>query len=296
MTVLLPAIVPVGLIILIGFIAARTLSLERQTLSQLTVYILVPALVADSLYQATLSLQNAAALLTGFILTALIIFLSAWGVGLLLKFPASRHKSLMITSLFGNNGNLGLPLIAFAFGEQGLERAVVYMIGSSILMFGLAPSLLKGNSFNMGLGLTLKLPLFWAIIGGLLLRLGGIKLSPPLAEGLHQLGRAAIPVALIILGMQLASTSFQVGRSEILATMMRLLGAPLIAYIVGHGVGLEGIDLQVLTLQSAMPIAVNTFVLVNEFGGDPPWVARSIVVSTLMSFFTLPLVLWVSTI
>ncbi|NES00827.1 MAG: AEC family transporter, partial [Symploca sp. SIO1B1] len=55
---------------------------------------------------------------------------------------------------------------------------------------------------------------------------------------------------------------------------------------------LEGLDLQVLVLQAAMPTAVNTIVLVT-FGGDAPRVARTVVVSTLMSFVTLPLVLWI---
>ena len=77
--------------------------------------------------------------------------------------------------------------------------------------------------------------------------------------------------------------------------MMRLLVAPLIAYLVGRTLGLEALDLQVLVVQSAMPTAVNTFILVTEFGGDAAWVARTIVISTLMSFVTLPLVLWVST-
>lgn len=77
--------------------------------------------------------------------------------------------------------------------------------------------------------------------------------------------------------------------------MMRLLVAPLIAYLVGRTLSLEGLDLQVLVLQSAMPTAVNTFVLVTEFGGDAAWVARTVMISTLMSFVTLPLVLWAFT-
>ncbi|MCU0536439.1 MAG: hypothetical protein MUD14_21335 [Hydrococcus sp. Prado102] len=65
MTALLPAIVPVSLIILIGFLAGRKLSLDPQTLSQLGVYILAPALVADGLYRTTLSVQSSFGLLFG---------------------------------------------------------------------------------------------------------------------------------------------------------------------------------------------------------------------------------------
>jgi len=291
MTVLLPAIIPVALIILIGFIGARTLSLESQTLSQLTLYILAPALVADSLYRTTLSIQTSTVLVASFAITSLLLYLLAWGLGKICKLPEPSQKSLIASTLFPNNGNLGLPVSAFAFNTPGLERAVVYMIASSLLMFGIGPALLKGSRVTKGLRFTLKLPLFWAILGGLSLRLLSIELPLRLDEGIQQLGAAAIPIALIILGMQLASTRFEVGIYEICAATLRLLGGPLIAYIVGTIWQLQGLDLQVLVLQSAMPTAVNTVVLV-AFGGDAPRVARTVVVSTLMSFFTLPLVLW----
>jgi hypothetical protein len=200
----------------------------------------------------------------------------------------------MATTLFPNNGNLGLPLIDFALGSAGLERAIVYMIGSSILMFGVAPALLQGHSLDYGMRLTLKLPLIWAMLAGLSLHWLGIQLPLKLDEGIAQLGEAAIPIALLLLGMQLASTSFKVGKYELFATLLRLILAPLIAYGVGVALHLQGLDLQVLILQSAMPVAVNTVVLATEFGGDASRVARTIVISTLLGFLTLPAILWVS--
>lgn len=292
MTVLLPAVVPVGLIILIGFIAGRTLSLEDKTLSQLTLYILAPALIADNLYRTTLSAQSTAGLLVGFAIISVLLYVAAWGLGKLLKLSDSSQKSLMATTLFPNAGNLGLPLTAFALGDAGLERAIVYLIASSILLFGIGPALLRGGGIAYGVRLTLKLPLFWAMVGGVILRLLPIELPLRLGEGIERLGQAAIPVALIILGMQLASTRFNVGMYEGFAATLRLLGAPLIAYAVARVLQLEGLDLQVLVLQSAMPAAVNSVVVVSEFGGDTPRTARTVVVSTLASFATLPLVLW----
>ena len=291
MTVLLPAIVPVGLIILIGFIAARTLTLESQTLSQLAIYILSPALIIDSLYRTTLSAQSTVGLIVGFAITSLLLYLMVWGLGKILKLTPLIQKSLVASTLFPNTGNLGLPLITFALGAAGLERAVVYLIASSILISGVGPALITGGGIGFGLRYSLKLPLFWAILAGLILRLLSVKLPLGLDQGIQQLGMAAIPVALIILGTQLASTRFSVGIYEACAAAMRLLGAPLIAYAVGQVLRLEQLDMQVLVLQSAMPTAVNSVVLVTEFGGDAPRVARTVVVSTLMGFLTLPLLL-----
>lgn len=294
MTALLPAVVPVAFIILIGFITGRVLSLEVQALSQISVYILAPALVADSLYRTNLSFGSTTGLLLGFTIISLVLYGVVIIISKLLKLSALTKKSLTATTLLPNNANMGLPVIAFALGQEGLARAIVYMIGSSILLFGITPALLKGEGIGFGIRLTLKLPLIWAMLGGITLRLLSIKLPLNLDQALEELGQASIPIALVILGMQLASTRFAVGQYEMLATGMRLIVAPWVAYGVGYGLGLKGLDLQVLILQTAMPAAVNSVVLVTEFGGDAGKVARTIVVTTLASFLTLPLALWLA--
>ncbi len=294
MTVLLPAIIPVAFIIIIGVIAGKTLTLHKQTLSQLIVYVLAPALVADSLYTTTISAQNAAQLLLGVFIVAFILYLLVSIISHFLKFPAITRKSLIATTLHPNNGNMGLPLVDFALGSAGLERAIIYMIGSSILLFGVAPAILAGTSLKHSLKVTFKLPLMWAILAGLSLRFLQIKLPFNLGEALHLLGRAAIPIALIILGMELVTTTFKVTNFELISLNFRLVLAPLIALFVGKLINLNPLDLQVFILQSAMPTAVNTIVLATEFGGESLKVARTIVVTTLLSFLTLPLVLWVA--
>lgn len=294
MTAFFSAIVSVSFIILLGAIAARTISLEAKALSQLSVYILAPALVADGLYRTTLSLQSAISLLLSFALISVILYGIIWVFGYYLELPILTRKSLLATTLLPNNGNLGLPLIAFTLGDEGLERAIIYMIGSSILLFGIIPALLAGHSLSSGFRFTLKLPLVWAMLAGLSLRFFDLKLPFQLDAAIAQLGKAAIPIALLLLGVQLASTRFGVGRYETAASCLRLGVAPLVAYGVGKLFHLTGLDLQVLVLQSAMPVAVNTIVLVTEFGGDSVKVARTIVTTTLASLLTIPFILWLS--
>ena len=248
--------------------------------------------MADSLYTTNISPQNAAQLLLGVFIVAFILYLLVSIISYILKFPAITRKSLIATSLHPNNGNMGLPLVDFALGSAGLERAIIYMIGSSILLFGVAPAILAGTSFKHSFKVVLKLPLIWAMLAGLSLRVLQIQLPFNLGEALHLLGRAAIPVALIILGMELVTTTFKVTNFELISLNFRLILAPLIALFVGKLIDLTPLDLQVFILQSAMPTAVNTIVLATEFGGEAVKVARTIVVTTLLSFLTLPLVLW----
>ena len=289
MTALLPALLPISLIILVGYVAGKTLKLDYQTLSQLAIYILVPALIASSLYRNTLSWQSAARLVTGFTFTALSLYLLVSLLSRSLGLTPSVRMSLLATTLFSNAGNLGLPLVSFALGEAGLERAIVYLISATILMAGVGPAILNAAGVKAGIALTLKLPLFWAMLMGTFLQLFRIQLPLRLDEGLQMLGNAAIPVALITLGMQLAQNRLVLGWYELMAAGLRLLVAPLIAFGIGSSLRLTGLDLQVLVMQSAMPTAINTLIWVSEFGGEPPRVARTIIASTLLSLGTLPI-------
>ena len=292
MAVLLPAIAPVALIVFIGFLAGRTLSLERTTLSRLSLYVLLPALIASSLYGMTLSVRQARAIVAGFFPSSAILAGLVYGLCRLLKFDPLTQTPLLATSLFANTGNLGLPFISFALGATGLERAIVYLISSSILLTTVGPTLLKGAGLWVGLRTTLRLPVFGAMLGGLTRQALNVTLPLRLDAGLELLGGAAIPVALVTLGLQLAKTNLYVDRAVLVAAALRLGVAPAIALTVGAMLGLQGQDLQVLVLQAAMPTAVNTFIWVTEFGGDADLVARAIVLSTLLSFMTLPSLLW----
>jgi len=295
MTVLLPAIVPIAFIIVIGVIAGRQLSLDQQTLSQLTLYILIPALIIDNLYQTTISLEGATGLVAGFIVTSGILALLIVTVNQFQQSPSPVGKTLLVTTVFSNVGNLGLPVNRFAFGEQGLERAVICLIISSVLLFGVTPTILKGGNWRYGFRLMVKLPLFWAILAGLGFRLLSVEFPYRLDTGIQQLGEAAIPLALIILGMQLTNTRFRLGIYELGASGVRLVVAPTIALLVGILFSLDRIELQVLVMQMAMPTAVNTVLMADEFGGEADRAARTVVVSTLLSFVTIPLTLWLLT-
>jgi hypothetical protein len=295
MTVLLPAVVPVALIILIGVIAQRYLSLDQSTISQLTLYVLIPALIGDKLYRTTVTLEGATGLVVGFVITSALLYLLVLGINHWGKLPDTVGKSLLATTVFGNVGNLGLPMNTFAFGEEGLERAIICLITSAILLFSVVPPILKGGGWVYGIRLTLKLPMFWAMIAGITFHLLQVDFPYRLDAGIEQLGKASIPIALLILGMQLASTRFSLGKYELFATGLRLWVAPAIALGVGIMLQLTGLDLKVLVLQTAMPAAVNNVLMAGEFGGEAGRVARTVVVSTLFSFISLPLMLWILT-
>lgn len=295
MNVILSAILPVGLVITIGYIAGQKLNLEQSTLSELTVYILAPALIANSLYKTDVSGESISKILLGYALISVILFALVFLVARLFNIPKNERQSWLAIVLCPNNGNMGLPVVDFTLGEEGLERAIIYMIGSSILLFGIFPALLKGEGLKSAINLTWKLPLIWAMILGFILNFFNVDLPFNLDKSLESLGISAIPLALIILGLQLANSKFQLGWQEILGAIAKLLITPIVAYFVGIILNLETIDLQVLILQTSMPTAVNALIMIKEFGGNANLVAHTIILSTVMSFITIPIIIWLVT-
>lgn len=292
MAVLISAVLPIALVALVGFGVGRCFKLEMQTLARVSIYAFLPALVLTSLAETTLNLESAIAIVATFLLNTALLFLVAQGLGRGLTLSVNEHKSLIATTLFANVGNMGLPFVLFALGDAGLERAVVYLVGSSLLIATVFPILLKGAGVRAGVNLTLRLPVFWAAMAGLALQAANGTLPLPLARGITLLGAGAIPLALLTLGIQLSQTRLVFGWYELLGAGLRLILSPLLAFTVGRTLGLTGLDLQVVVLQAAMPVAVNSLIWVTELGGDPVRVARTIVLSTLLSFVSLPMVLW----
>ncbi len=295
MGVLISAVLPVTLVALSGVWVGRTFPLDLKTLARLNIYVLLPALVLTGLYDNTLALGSALGIVAGFLLNSVVLYLLAIALGKGLKLPLDMRKSLVATTLLANSGNIGLPFILFALGEAGLARAIVYLVASSISIAIAGPIILQGEGIRPGVKVTLNLPVFWATLMGLALQ--AFAWSVPLAvnRALALLSDAAIPVALLTLGIQLARTQLVFGRYEMLSAGLRLLVSPLSAYGIGRLLGLAGLDLAVLVMQAAMPVAVNTLIWVTELGGDTVRVAKTIVLSTVLSFASLPLVLWLVT-
>lgn len=291
MTSIFSAVIPVMLIILVGLLAGYTLPIQIQSLSLIAIYILYPALIFDSFYQTNISIESVTGLLVGFIITSCLVYVGVLFISKLFNLSSSTKTAFMATALFPNNGNMGLPITTFALGIGGLEIAILYMIFSSILMFCIGPILLQGKTILHGIRRALESPLVWSILMGMFWRIYSLNLPLQLYTSIHKLGEAAIPIALLLLGIQLTQTHWQFGTQELISVAMRLLLAPLIAYIVGTNLHLNNLNLQVLVIQSSMPTAVSSLVLITECDGDNNFVARTIIMSTLMSFLTIPLIL-----
>ena len=190
-----------------------------------------------------------------------------------------------------NTGNMGLPLCLFAYGNQGLGvaaaiSAIIVLCHFTIGIF------LADRKFNVNV--IIKNPPFYAIIISVILLYFDFKL-PTFVENTTSLLTYAT-IFLILMSLGIALTRFKVfsfARS-IIASIARVILGPIIGYLLILYFGLEGFAAGVLLIQCSMPSAVLNYLIASMYSPKEitDSVASTIVTSTLMSFITVPIVVF----
>ncbi len=275
-SVVLPAFLVMG----VGAVAGYTLSLDLTPLNRLALYATTPALVFSSLSSTTLGAGNVGRLLAAFfLLLALMLVVSSVASRRLT--PGSR-RGVIASSLFVNSANLMLPVTLFAIGEAGLERALVLYVVTTVLMYLVCPVIFSSTSWSGSLRSALSLPVVWAALFAALFNALDWSLPLGVMRGVELLAGAAVPLVLLVLGVQIQRAGLAVPSGvNWLATGIKLVVGPVAAFAAAYAVGLGGIDLAVVTLFGSMPPAVMVFMLALEFSDNAEEVARTVVVSTL---------------
>jgi predicted permease len=299
LSVLTSAILPVVSVAGVGLLLGYTRDIEVDPLSTITIYVLAPALVFYSLVTTPIEGPTVARLFGGVVAYTVAIVVLAEGAGRLLGEEEPILGGFVLTSSFANAGNYGIPLSAFAFGALGRSTAVLYIAAQSILMYTLGvyvASRGQAGSMRGAVGKVFRLPLVYAVVAAGIVRT--FDLAPPTDTALMQTirltGDAAIPVMLLLLGIQLAdSTGGGTVRRVLPATSMKLLVAPVVAVGIALALGLTGTVGRVFVLECAMPAAITPLMLTIEFGSErvglsaADYVSTTILVSTLASLVTL---------
>jgi predicted permease len=291
-------VLPVLLIGGLGYLVGRARSLELAPITGLTVLILSPAIVFDSLARAALPRDLLLRLVLHVVLQLAAVWLLTVLVARLVGWSGPSQGGFLLATLFANSGTVGLPLTFFAFGSEGLAIAggwfAVMAIGSSTI----APYL--AARANVGVRRALvrvgRQPMIYAVVAGVIVNLSEWSLPVPVAQASQLLGGGAMAIMLLLVGLQLTRlTVREEAPGAALATAIRLLAVPPIAWVAGRLVGLEGMALAVAVLQASTPTAVTSALWALEFDARPALVSAAVVLSTVVSVVTLTVLLAVLT-
>jgi predicted permease len=287
-------VLPVLLIGGLGYLVGRARSLDLAPITGLTVLVLVPAVVFDSLARATLPrdlmsrlvLHVALQLAAIWVVTVLIARLAGW--------RGADEGGLLLATLFSNSGNVGLPLALFAFGRDGLAVAGGWFAIMSIASSTVGPYLAARARVGVrgAFGRVVRQPIIYAVAAGVLVNLSGWTLPGPVANASQLLAGGAVALMLLLLGLQLARlTVKQEASGAALATTIRLLVAPPLAWAAGRLVGLEDMAFAVAVVQASTPTSISSALWALEFDARPALVSAAVVLSTVVSVVTLTVLL-----
>lgn len=282
----LEIVTPVFLLAAIGFGWVKMgFEYRVEFVTRLAMTLAVPCLIFTSLMHTQID-PSALAILS---LAALIAY---GGVTVtsyaLVQLTGLNHRTYLAPIIFGNTGNLGMPLALFAFGDTGFGYAVVVFAIMAMLSFTLGVWLVSGGGSPMK---ALKEPIVTATILGALFMWMGWETPTALTNAMELIGQMAIPVMLITLGVAVARLRpGRLGRAVWLA-LAKVVICVSVACGVGVWLALPPVPFAVLVVQISTPVAVTSYMLAEKYGADSDAVAGLVVVSTLFAVITIPLTL-----
>jgi len=283
---LLAAVLPVVAIVAMGLLWTRLgRPLDSVSITLLIADVGTPCLIFSTLAKMTISPD-------AFARMALAAALSMVGFAslgaLLLSWARLRLRTYLPSIAFPNTGNLGLPLSLFAFGQEGLAFGVVFFAVASVANYTLGQAIAAGAANWRGI---LRTPVLYATALGVMTSAFHLGLPRWLGNMVTLVGGMTVPLMLLMLGAALARLGVSALRRALVLSIMRIgLGAG-VCLAVAALLRLEGTARAVLVMQGSMPVAVYNYLFAQRWNNNPDEVAGLVLVSTVVSFGTIPLIL-----
>lgn len=296
LTEIINVILPVFLLLGIGFFVGKYMEINSKSVSDLCIYVFSPALFFHSVTTSSLDLGDLGRIVLFALLLFLLFALLVKVLGGLLGWQKAYQNTMMLASAFPNTGNYGLPIVFFAFGDEGMAIAIIYVVTQSLLMnsAGIFYASNHEKTPRKEIFITIvRMPGFIAITIGLLLEIADIAVPQAIGNATGLLGQAAVPVLLTLLGITLASIQIKNVLAFIgTAALLKLVAFPALGFLLLSLLyPMDSLEAKVLLIAVATPAAATTTLLAIKFDMNPDMVASAMFVSTLASIITIPLLL-----
>lgn len=279
-------VAPVFVLAFVGYAWVKLgFEYRLEFVTRLSMTLAVPCLIFVALMRTQVDPKTLADLTLASLVAYAGVAAACYG---LVKLCGLDTRTFLAPLTFGNTGNLGLPLALFAFGDVGLGTAVVVFAVMAVLSFTIGIWVVAGAGSGLS---VIKEPLVAAtLLGGLFLWQGWTT-PDVVTNTLELIGQMAIPLMLITLGVAIARLQIRKLGLAIALSLFKAVACVAIAWAVARGFALDPVSSAVLILQVATPVAVTSYMLAAKYGADAEPVAGLVVVSTLISVISLPLIL-----
>ena len=290
------------LLVLLGYLLMKIGKWPKEIangLSKFVFNIAVPALLFNTMSRFSSLPPVDTRLLFAFFGSCIVVFvvgrIVAWK---LFKLDGVAQSVFALGGIYSNNVFLGIPLTKMTLGEEALPPVALIIAFNALLLWTLVTIstewALHGNLSIKGFTKTvknvLKNPIVASILLGLAWDFTGIPLPVFLKTPLQMTSQAAAPMALIVLGMGLAEYGIREGWKESVAiTTLKLAVQPVVVYVLARAIGLPKMETQAIVMLASISVAVNVYLMADQFKTMKGAIASSMVLSTIIAAFTTPI-------
>jgi len=287
-------IMPVFLVAVLAGVFQRWRNVPAGPISQVTLYMLAPSLIFKSLVEQEIPQSVSIGIVLTVLCGTTLLIITSYIISIIMRHDGSMRGAFILSSAFPNVGNLALPVLMLAFGEEGLAIGVIIFVTQATIGFSFGVFVAANSSMDVlqAIKQIFKIPAIYATALAMIVRTLDIELPFIVSQPISLLGQSAIPMMLVVLGLQLGN-QFQLDKviSLSLAVIVRLfLSVPLI-YFTTLMFNLNPLAQGVVIVAYAMPVAVFTIILATEFKTNPKFVTNAVVTSTILSAVTLAIVI-----
>jgi malonate transporter len=307
MAVVIAALMPVFLLIVLGFVLKRSLmrpETQWHGLERLTYYVLFPLLLVQTLVKADLTTVPVAGVGGALLLAALLMSLLCLALRPFLARCAVDGPAF--TSIFQGATRwqtyVALAVSGNLYGDTGLALASVAMVAIIPLVNVFSVSVLahyaspKKQSVRAIVMTVVRNPLIWACAIGLALNVTHIPLPKIWHEVADALGRSSLAIGLLVTGAGLhLEGMFRPSLAASVSLFLKLVLMPLIGVTLALWFGLSGPNLAIVAACSAVPTSSSAYVLARQMGGDAPLLAQIITLQTILAAITMPIAIAITT-
>jgi malate permease and related proteins len=287
-------IVPIFAIAGAGFLLARHFDASVETVSKVSFNALSPCLVFYQLVTSSITGSEFGRMALFCILLTAAMGMAARLAAIPLRLDRQTLSSFLLVVMFSNSGNYALPVVLFAFGREALGYASVFFVTSAILVYTVGVLLAASGTPGVRRALlgVLRVPAIYAVVAAAVIMLMRVALPQAVMRPIGMLSDAALPIMLLVMGMQLERAAMPKQPMAVaIAVVLTLVVSPIVGLGLSNLFGFFGPARQAAILLAAMPTAVITTVLALEFDLDPNFATSAVFVSTMLSPFSLVLII-----
>lgn len=294
LTIFVNVILPVFIVAGFGFFLERRFRMPVLPVNQVVLYVLMPCFIFMSLLPIDLLSEEPLKIGLFAVLATAVMLAVALAIARAMRLDRVTTSALLLTAAFPNVGNYGLSVLLLAYGPEGVRFGTILL--AMQMLFGLTLAVFiassGSSSVTRSLGQVARQPALYAVVAALVLGTFNVPVPDFLTAAISLPAQAAIPVMLLVLGMQISGTGRIADPGLVsVAVVTRLLVGTAAGVALAAALGMSGLPRDVMIVGAAMPTAVFTTLTATQFATRPRFVSDVVVVSTIASIVTVTIVL-----